>query len=216
MSQTAKLPEKSPGADCEQSPKRRQIVAAAEDLFLAHGYGAVSMDQVARTANVSKATLYAYFTSKDALFATIVSQKGLESPFGPDLFPETVHDLREVLEDIGSKLLNFMLRERTLAIYGTALAEARRFPELGQAFYENAPGRMLARFSEWMAVLEAAGLAHTPNPMIAAEQFMALMRSGVFLRRSLSVPPAPTEAEIISSVKAAVDTWIKAYGVSKT
>jgi len=41
----------------EASPKRRQIVAAAEALFLAQGYGAVSMDAVARRAGVSKATL---------------------------------------------------------------------------------------------------------------------------------------------------------------
>ena len=60
--------------DCaaDGSPKRRQIVDAAQALFLAHGYGAVSMDAVARTAGVSKATLYAYFDSKDQLFATIV------------------------------------------------------------------------------------------------------------------------------------------------
>ena len=41
---------------------------------MAQGYGAVSMDAIARAAGVSKATLYAYFSSKDQLFATIIGE----------------------------------------------------------------------------------------------------------------------------------------------
>ncbi len=45
-----------------ESPKRQLVLDAAASLFMAHGYGAVSMDAVARAAGVSKATLYAYFS----------------------------------------------------------------------------------------------------------------------------------------------------------
>ena len=41
---------------------------------------------------------------------------------------------------------------------------------------------------------------------------MALLRSGVFLRASLAVPPAPTEADIAATVTAAVETWLRAFG----
>ena len=44
------------------------IMQAAKALFLEHGFGAVSMDQIARQAGVSKATVYAHFTSKEKLF----------------------------------------------------------------------------------------------------------------------------------------------------
>ena len=40
-----------------ESPKRKVILEAATELFMAHGYGAVSMDAIARAAGVSKATL---------------------------------------------------------------------------------------------------------------------------------------------------------------
>ncbi len=193
------------------SPKRRQVTQAAEALFLAHGYGAVSMDQIAKTAGVSKATLYAYFPSKDVLFATIVSDKGLDNPLGEDLFAADVVDLRASLEAIGHRMLRFMLRDRTLAIYRIALAEAGRFPELGRAFYENGPQCMITRFSEWLARLQAQGLVRPCDVVIATQQFMALMRSGVFLRRSLAMPPEASEAEIGSTVLAAADTWLRAY-----
>ncbi len=198
----------------ELSPKRRQILAAAEELFLAQGYGAVSMDLVAKRANVSKATLYAHFASKDQLFATIVDERKLDIPLGPEMFPEDIADmaaLRAALERLGLTLLRFMLRERTLAIYRIALAEAGRFPELGQAFYQNGPCRMLNLFGDWLEVLRASGLVRVENPRIACEQFTALMRSGVFLRRSLAVAPEPDEAEIEASVKAAANTWLAAF-----
>jgi TetR/AcrR family transcriptional repressor of mexJK operon len=204
------------GPDAESSPKRRQIVAAAEELFLAQGYGAVSMELVARTALVSKATLYAYFASKEALFATIVRDKGLETPLSADMFPEDVTDLRAALEALGQRLIHFMLRERTLAIYRIALAEAGRFPELGEAFYDAGPRCMRERFAAWLVQLQAQGKVAVVNNAVAAEQFMALVRSDVFLRRSLSVPPAPTEADIVASVRAAVETWLRAYAANRT
>jgi len=46
---------------------------------------------------------------------------------------------------------------------------------------------------------------------VATEQFMALLRSGVFLRASLALPPEPTDAEIDATVAAAVDTWQRAF-----
>src|ERR687894_330345 len=56
-------------------PKPRAILDAAAELFLAQGFASVSMDAVARRAGVSKATLYAHFPGKDALFAAVVAER---------------------------------------------------------------------------------------------------------------------------------------------
>src|ERR1700704_1353334 len=60
-------------------PSRKQaarlgerIVDAATHLFLAHGYGATSIEAVARRARVSKRTFYHRFPDKPALFAAVV------------------------------------------------------------------------------------------------------------------------------------------------
>ena len=83
-----------PAGVLDVSPKRRQIVAAAESLFLAHGYGAVSMDAIAKRAGVSKATLYAHFASKDALFAGIMAETGNDNPSSRRLFDADARDMR--------------------------------------------------------------------------------------------------------------------------
>lgn len=198
-------------AGTDGSKKRRQVLEAAEKLFLSQGYGAVSMDAVARTAGVSKATLYAHFESKDQLFATIVGDKALANTVEESLFPETVADFRAALETIGQRVLRFMLRERTLAIYRIALSESARFPELGHAFHENGPQRFCGRVKGWLSARQAEGAMRACDLDMAAHQLMALLRSGVFLRASLGLPPAPTDAEIDATVAAAVDTWLRAY-----
>ncbi len=58
-------------------PRRRsqrteqRLLDAAADLFLRYGVAKTSMDEIARAAGVSKATLYRYWPSKDALFETL-------------------------------------------------------------------------------------------------------------------------------------------------
>lgn len=196
------------------SRKRRQVVEAAEKLFLGQGYGAVSMDAVARQAGVSKATLYAHFASKDELFATIVKDKGLSASMDESLLPERVEDLRGALEAIGQRVLRFMLRERTLAIYRIALAESARFPELGRAFHDNGPQRFCTKVRDWLDRQQAAGLVRDGDTLVATHQLMALLRSGLFMRASLGLPPEPGEAEINATVTAAVDTWLRAYAAA--
>ncbi len=196
----------------DASPKRRQVIDAATELFLAQGYGAVSMDAVARAASVSKATLYAHFASKEALFATIMHDRSANNRLDESLFPADVTDLRATMEALGRRIMRFMLQERTLAIYRIALSEAGRFPELGRTFFDNGPGKFCIKGQAWLAPLRDAGLIRAADLEVATHQFMALLRSGLFLRASLSVPPPPTEAEIDATVAVAVDTWLRAFG----
>lgn len=196
----------------ESSPKRRQILEAARALFIADGYEKVSMDHVARTAQVSKATLYAHFPSKDALFATMVADGCFTSTIGGDSFDTMPDDMREALVGLGEKLLRFLLEERIQAIYRIAVAEARRFPEMGRAFYDNGPGAFLQHLAAWMERQTDAGRLAARAPQVAAEQFCALVRSGMFMTCTLGLGPPPSDAAIAANVAAAVDTFLRAYG----
>jgi TetR/AcrR family transcriptional repressor of mexJK operon len=198
-------------AEPETSPKRRQVLEAAAELFMAHGYANVSMDAVAKAAAVSKATLYAHCASKDALFASIVGEACKGNTLVAENFPEEVSDIRAPLLAIGGRLLRFLLLPRTIAIYRVAVAESARFPELGQAFWQAGPQRFLDRFSQWLATQTAAGHLRIADPLVAADQFGALLRTGMFMRVTLGIPPAPSEAEIDAAVEAAVDTFLGAF-----
>jgi AcrR family transcriptional regulator len=58
-------------ADLDENARRRRCLRAAEELFKRVGFRAVTMELVAREANVAKATLYSYFKNKDELFIAV-------------------------------------------------------------------------------------------------------------------------------------------------
>ena len=61
----------------DDSAKRRQIVQGARSIFLARGFDAASMSDIAKAAGVSKGTLYVYFDNKEQLFEAIVHEECL-------------------------------------------------------------------------------------------------------------------------------------------
>src|SRR5437879_5722497 len=64
-----------PDFETADSAKRRQIIEGARAVFLAQGFDAASMNDIARKAGVSKGTLYVYFDSKEALFVAITDEQ---------------------------------------------------------------------------------------------------------------------------------------------
>ena len=48
--------------------KKEEVINAARDLFTKYGYKKVSMDEIAKEANVTKKTIYSYFSDKEAMF----------------------------------------------------------------------------------------------------------------------------------------------------
>lgn len=51
--------------------RRLALLISANDLFLEHGYDAVSLDDIVNHAGGSKASIYKYFGSKEGLFTAI-------------------------------------------------------------------------------------------------------------------------------------------------
>ncbi len=196
-------------ADSE-SPKHQLVLEAATSLFMAHGYGAVSMDAIARVAGVSKATLYAHFSSKDQLFATIIGEACQQKIALGELLPADATDVRAALTAFGGRLLRFFLEDRALAIHRVVIGESTRFPELGRAFYDNGPAALLRTLGAWLAEQGDAGRLAMADPIMAAEQLVGMLRTSLFLRASVGLT-APSDAEIDATVEAAVTTFVKAY-----
>jgi len=195
----------------DPTPKQRDIAEAATRLFMAQGYAAVSMDAIARAAGVSKATLYAYFASKDRLFASLIGTACTRTGTTSLEFSEGEVDLRGALTQLGDRMLRFMLEPQSLAIYRVVMAEAARFPELGRAFYDRGAGASRRRLAAWLEQQKQAGRLLARDPGLAAEQFVGLLRTHLHMRALLGIDPPPSDAEIETTVAAAVETFLRAY-----
>ncbi len=54
---------------------RRQILAAALEVFSQQGYAGTTLDDITSAADLSKGAIYWYFTSKADLFATLLGER---------------------------------------------------------------------------------------------------------------------------------------------
>lgn len=145
----------------------RKVLAAAVDLIAAQGIDATSMDAIARTSGVSKATIYKHWFDKDALILEVMAKiNGLHSRPSFDS-GDTRADLIAVLayrpEDDTS------VRQR---IQPHFLAYAARHNTIGQAWRNmvmNPPRR------ELRALLEAGIARHELDPNLDFELALALL-----------------------------------------
>ena len=58
----------------DENARYKRVIRTAEELFKKVGFRAVTMELVAREANVAKATLYSYFKNKDELYMAVCAR----------------------------------------------------------------------------------------------------------------------------------------------
>jgi AcrR family transcriptional regulator len=63
-----------PSTANDENARYKRALRAAEELFKRVGFRGVTMELVAREANVAKATLYSYFKNKDALYLAVCAR----------------------------------------------------------------------------------------------------------------------------------------------
>jgi AcrR family transcriptional regulator len=74
-SQTHAVERRKRAAHLGPERRRPQVLDAALELFLAHGYDGTSMESVARAAGVTKPVVYACFPGKDELFRALLRRE---------------------------------------------------------------------------------------------------------------------------------------------
>jgi AcrR family transcriptional regulator len=191
--------------------RRSEILDVAGEIFLEQGYAAASMSAIAARLGGSKGTLYNYFASKEALFRAYVERQcalSAESIFGGGTDGK---DLEIMLTDLGTRYLTRLTSDELMRHLRTVIAEAGRTPEIGAMFFESGPGVGRARLAAIFERAAAEGRLKAPDPLRAADQFLALCQATIYKRRLFNVAKVPTAEEIGADVQAAVATFMAAY-----
>ncbi len=207
MSATARVP----AHDEMPAGKAESVLAAAEQCFLASGFGAVSMDAIARAAGVSKATVYAHFASKEALFGAVVTRLS-ERRFGG--FSVDALDPRAVeasLTTIAQRFLELILSPEAIALNRIIIGEITRFPVLGEVFWAAGPERTRAQTEAFLGRVAEAGALAVPDARLAAEQFLALARGEIHLRHLLRLDGDIDAATVGGAARHTAATFLRAF-----
>ncbi|MFO1168990.1 MAG: TetR/AcrR family transcriptional regulator [Rhodoblastus sp.] len=193
------------------SAKARQILDGARRVFLAEGFDAASMNDIARVAGVSKGTIYSYFASKDALFAALVREDKRQQAEQLSIYDDLNGPIEEVLPRVAFALMDLILEPAHIAQTRTVTAVAARFPEIGRAFYEAGPEYGHRRIAAWLERRAAKGELAIENFELAAEQFFNLAQGVLFKKMLFAGQPKPPAEEIRATVEAASQVFLKAY-----
>jgi AcrR family transcriptional regulator len=203
--------EQEAGHRYDGGAKRRQIMEGARTVFLSFGFDGASMNDIARSAGVSKGTLYAYFSSKDDLFDAIIRAEFAQAAERLCTFRRE-GDARDMLTDFGMRLIGRMVEPSVMALARVVVAATEKFPKIGVAFYESGPLLGATRLAGELAALEKGGALKVPDPERAAWQFIDLCQSYVYKRILFGVVERVAPEEIEAAVVAGVDVFLKAYG----
>jgi TetR/AcrR family transcriptional repressor of mexJK operon len=136
---TAPLPAKRAGRPPRAIAAQlsEQILGVAETLFLQHGYGATTIEQVAGQIGATKRTVYVRFTDKAGLFHAVV--KRVLDARRPDLRTiGTDRSVDERLTDMAVQVLSYVLDPVVVRLFRVVATEAYRFPELNRMIEEQA------------------------------------------------------------------------------
>jgi AcrR family transcriptional regulator len=199
-------------AKSRSDERRQHILEVAGQIFLQEGYAAASMSAIAAKLGGSKGTLYNYFTSKMELFAAYMSAARAANSEALLARVDDETPMDEALRQFGVGYLHFLLEDECMAISRLVIAEAHRFPELGEAFYLAGPKEATAALADSMKRRMDRGEMRQTDPETAAHQFFALCKSGLYTLRMWNVIPEVSQADIERHVAAQVDMFVAAYG----
>ena len=195
----------------EHVPGRKecQILSAARLEFLEHGFSETSVDAIARSAGVSKATLYAYFPSKEALFTHLIQTECKEKCIR---FPTPDFDsgLDPALRTLCRHFVAHFLSKELVAFFQTVSNERWRFPELCRLYFNTGQKMALDFVADFLEEAKTRGLLAFDDANLAADQLLNFVLSDLPFRVALGRElRGEEEAERI--MEAGIVVFLKAY-----
>lgn len=207
----------NPMIDSFPIPTRRgrkydDALEGARVVFMRDGFEGASVDNIARAAGVSKATLYSYFPHKTHMFMAVLEQ---EFARHSTAIQDVLHmdaPVHEVLYAQCRFFVDFLLSDWALEIFRVVTAESGRFPELGHQFYQAGPAQMLGALEQFLSSPLIASQFDIDDPRMAAEQLKMLCHTDLFLKRMFGLMGPPSDEEIDRVAMDAVETFMARFG----
>ncbi len=103
---------------------------------MAHGFDAARMEDIAARAGISKAAVYLYFESKEALLRALIEREVKPVFAGIETIAASIPDPRAAIKGIAAMVAGRVSDPRLASIPFLVISIANRFPELA-AYYRT-------------------------------------------------------------------------------
>jgi AcrR family transcriptional regulator len=184
--------------------KRQEIIRIAAELFDELGYERTSMSAIAARVGGSKATLYAYFPSKQEL---------LRAALDYDVSEEADRLLRELAAEKDLRLGLIQLGIAYLTRLPARMASIRAVANqpISGEFYETVLRPAWQRLADRFAAMMQEGRLKFADPWVTAMHWKGLNNWDLREKSLLSADPSADRNEIITAATAAADAFLTLY-----
>jgi TetR/AcrR family transcriptional regulator, mexJK operon transcriptional repressor len=189
-----------------------QVLEGARKVFLRDGFERASVDDIAREAGVSKATIYAYFPDKQLMFLEVArcechrQTEEAEAMVGGDV------PVRVALTIAAERIAAFLMSDFGQRMFRIVVGEGERFPGLGREFYDYGPGLIHARLVYHLGCYVGSGALKIEDIDLAADQFAQLCKAGIQEKLLFGMAGKLTPEDVHRSVHGAVEMFLARYG----
>lgn len=199
-------------ARVKANPGRKfdQVRAGARNIFLRDGYAGASVDDIARAAGVSKATLYSYFPEKELMYREVFLDEAMQISGQTPIQIRPEASAAEALPVMTRQIADWLLSDRVIRLYRMNIGEALRFPDVSQRFHEVITGLLRdvvrGHLDRWVI----SGELDIEDTALAADQLIRLSGALLHDRALLSGGQKPRESTIAQMSNSAAQLFLRA------
>jgi TetR/AcrR family transcriptional repressor of mexJK operon len=190
-----------------------QVLEGARKIFLRDGFERAAVDDIAREAGVSKATIYAYFPDKQLMFLEVARVECLRQTEAAEAAIDPALPVRAALMIVADRIAAFQMSEFGQRMFRIVVGEGARFPGLAQQYHATGMGLIHGRLVQHLRHHMDKGDLVIADPDLAAEQFVQLCKAGLQERLLFGMGDGITPDAVERSVRGAVDMFMARYGV---
>ncbi|MCK1424414.1 helix-turn-helix transcriptional regulator [Bradyrhizobium sp. 180] len=163
--------------------RRAAIVEAAMDEFIARGFAATRLDEIAKRAGVAKGTIYLHFKDKESMFEELVRTVIVPVVTRLTTLPPPTGTVRDLVETFASNFLKEVIGTRRGDLVRLIVAEGPRFPSVADFYYREVVSRGIAGMRALIELGIARGeireknLARFPQILVAPAMIAVIWQS---------------------------------------
>lgn len=121
-----------------KSARPGEIVEAAAQSFIEHGYAGTKLDDVARRAGIAKGTIYLYFAAKQDLFEAVIRDTLEPLISGVETMVDSYDGATDILlQMVITKAYENIVKSDARHVMRIIIGEGHKFPELRELYYET-------------------------------------------------------------------------------
>ena len=169
--------------------RRAAIVDAAMEEFIARGFAATRIDDIAKRAGVAKGTIYLHFKDKESMFEELVRIVIVPVVARLTALPPPTGSVRDLIEAFASNFLKEVIGTRRGDLVRLIVAEGPRFPAVADFYYREVVSRGIAAMRALIELGIARGEIHEKDlarypQILVAPAMIAVIWQSLFARHA--------------------------------